>query len=112
MTSEQAVLHDAQEGLSDPGYAALSRTQNRFTLSTTGATEDRVRNEMPGEPGEQGERMTGKFPPQAGEPDATPQPAALFSDAGAATDRPARPAGGPPPVSVVWQAPGEPGSAR
>ncbi|MFH8411163.1 hypothetical protein ACH4FX_41300 [Streptomyces sp. NPDC018019] len=55
--------------------------------------------------------MTGQIPPQHGEQGqgAAAQGAALFSDADAASDRPARPAGGPPPVTVIWQAPGEHG---
>lgn len=77
--------------------------------------ESSVRNECPGEaPAEQGEPMTGhSSPQQAGQDTAAAHRAALFSDADAATDRPARTAPARPPLeTLIWQAPGEGGQRR
>ncbi|WP_158819134.1 MULTISPECIES: hypothetical protein [Streptomyces] len=57
--------------------------------------------------------MTGQIPPETGEPDAAARGAALFSDADAATDRPAGTAPARLPLeTLVWQAPGEHGQPR
>ncbi|MFD7668138.1 hypothetical protein [Streptomyces sp. NPDC059788] len=106
----QAVVGGAE--LADSGYAARSRNQNRFTDSTTGARRHPAcATRRRGSPGEQGERMTGQIPQRHGEESAGERRAALFSDA--ATDRPTRTAPARPPLeTLVWQAPGEQGSAR
>ncbi|MFD7661342.1 hypothetical protein [Streptomyces sp. NPDC059788] len=57
--------------------------------------------------------MTGQILPETGEPDAAAQRAALFSDADAATDRPARADPASPPLeTLLWQAPGERGQTQ
>ncbi|MEU7162042.1 hypothetical protein AB0A98_37360 [Streptomyces chrestomyceticus] len=57
--------------------------------------------------------MTGQIPQQHGEERAGQQCPALFSDADAATDRPAGTAPARPPLeTLLWQAPGEPGRTR
>lgn len=57
--------------------------------------------------------MTEQISPQHGEESAGERRAALFSDADAAADRPARTAPARPPLeTLLWQAPGERGQTR